>query len=106
MKLYRFEDHGNGDCVTLMCYDFAVVKETELSYQILLPYSNTKRWVRKNGKKKYAHATKEDAMISFKKRKARQIAILKSQLNTAKAAIKLESENVPVYFGLFLNYDE
>jgi hypothetical protein len=90
--LYRYEESLGMTSVQLNLYEFTVIKETELSYQVRIPFSEKKRWIRKNGKKKYACETKEDAMISFKRRKQRQIAILESQLERAKTALKLNSD--------------
>lgn len=46
------------------------------------------KWVSNDGRKRFAYPTKAEAMVNFKKRKERQIKILKSQLSRAEDALR------------------
>lgn len=48
-----------------------------------------RRFVRNEGKKRFAYPTREEAREGFRRRKARQISILKKQLQAAEVAREL-----------------
>ena len=50
------------------------------------------RWVSKTSRRRYAFPTKEEALVSFKARKRRQITILTHQLSQAKEALRKAKE--------------
>lgn len=64
---------------------FAIIKETLKGYW--LDVYTAKKFCLKTGKKRYAYPTINEAIVSFKSRKRRQIRILESQLNGAKQAL-------------------
>lgn len=57
-------------------------------------YAGKKRFVLKGARKQFACPTKEDALISFRARKKRQIRILKHQLRRAELALKSEPDTM------------
>jgi len=65
---------------------FKVVRETPKGKWVESPYSNKHRFIKNEGRKRFAHETKEAALESFKRRKICQIRILKTQLRTAEEA--------------------
>jgi len=52
-------------------------------------YQSKLKFVNMQSKKKYACETKEEALISFKARKNRQIRILNRQIETAKVGLEM-----------------
>ncbi len=64
---------------------FTIIKETPCGYWIEVYM--TKKFVRKDGKKRYAYTTIDGAVAGFYKRKERQIEILQTQLNNARTAL-------------------
>ena len=50
------------------------------------------RWISNEWNKRYATPTKEGAILSFKKRKERQIMLLKAQLSRAEYHLKLHEQ--------------
>ena len=89
---YRLEDRLEGDerssWVKVTCYKLLVVKETPKGVKLVgLQYGHAKpRFVGHGTKKQFACATIEQAVESFKKRKARQARILESQAAGAREA--------------------
>lgn len=62
--LYRYNAEVTGYLdVRVQAEKYSVIKVTEKGYWISV-FSN-KRWVAKEGKKKFAHVTKEEALESF-----------------------------------------
>lgn len=87
-----YEDAGGGERfgasrLELVCYEFELCKETQGGHWIFA--LGEKKWVSKTSKKRYAHASKEEAFNAFKKRKQRQISILSARLSRAEKAFKL-----------------
>lgn len=76
------------------CYKFRVIKHTP--FGVILDTGNH-RFVKNEGKKRYACATREEALESFKARKQRQALILGHQLNGAKKALAIAEvvEHIP-----------
>lgn len=105
MKFYRYSSIRDENGPKLLLEIFELIKETPCGYWIkdrpsVFVFDERKRWVSKTAKKRYAYPTKMEAMISFKMRRLRQIAILKSRLLDAeweldliKEIIKKENEN-------------
>jgi len=94
-KAYRYVDtlysRGDGDFdystyVDVYLLEYDVVKET-LKGIWIQDILGRRRFVNLNSRKKFACLSKEDALISFKARKERQIRILESQLKLAKEAL-------------------
>ena len=94
-KAYRYEDvtYASGDeydvsfrtVVELREYD--VTKTTKHGFWIEGAFF--KRFVKTKARKKFAHLTKEDALISFRARKLRQAFILERQLDRVRHALRI-----------------
>ena len=96
MKFYRYEEVQLFSGVTLTLRVYNLIKETPCGYWIskyscdsIFLQSVRKRWVSKTSRKRFAYPTKEEAMINFKARKRRQIALLTGQLDQAKDALMI-----------------
>lgn len=66
-----------------------------------------KRFVRNDGKKRYAHETREGARIAFIARKQRQVELLKAQLEKAELGYVAAGGSLPIKtrkFRLFEDY--
>ena len=88
--LYRYiENYGFYGEVRVGCVRYNVVKETEKGYWIShISGKKGVKFVRKEGRKIYAHATIDDARTSFIKRKEAQIKILETQISKAQTALQ------------------
>jgi hypothetical protein len=90
MNLYRYEDIvtgyiGSFPIIKVRLSEYYVTKETPKGYHIFsFPF---RTWVSKTAKKRFAYPTKEEALMSFKLRKTRQISILKTHLDQAEQAL-------------------
>ena len=111
-KAYRYEDHlyGSGDgsfedpyrsFVRVELSEYEVVKETPKGYWVAYDsFSGTPRhFVRRDARKHFALLTKEEALESFKKRKERQIRLLKSRLDRAEQALS-QAQRIDVVQGV------
>jgi hypothetical protein len=91
--LYRVVDslqstgEGYPSRVGVSIHSFEIEKETPCGYWI------GSRWVSKTSKKRFAHPTKAEAIISFRKRKERQISILTAQLRQAHEALEISEKD-------------
>lgn len=86
MTLYRMDATQFTDSTRLNMVSYDVIKETPKGYWIdIWP----KKWVSKNGKKRFAYPTQEEAKISFIKRRERQVTILSNQLKNAKLELEM-----------------
>ena len=97
MNFYRHTETSYESGVQLDVKEYKLVRETPKGYWIiddLWDYDEEsvetyKKWVSKTARKRWAYPTKEEALVSFKARKRRQIRILTYQLSEAKTALKL-----------------
>lgn len=91
--LYRYRDCYMTEAIELL--QFKVIRETEASY--LLIDGDQERWVRKNATRSFAYDKKEDAWRNFRKRKEKQLKILKNQIRRVENVLhlirKFESNN-------------
>ncbi len=71
---------------------YPVLKHTRCGCWIALGYGR-KKFINLDARRKWAHASLEDAMKSFTARKKRQITILRHQLLKAEAAVFLKAED-------------
>jgi hypothetical protein len=106
-KFYRYDDHVYADLgVRVHENVFYLVKETPCGYWIRHSWDvngEYKKWMKKGAVRQFACETKEQAMVSFKARKARQISILNAQLQRAHSALNTNIEDaVPKEFPDFL----
>ncbi len=91
MKFYRYQDvlyYSNKVVIEELV--FKLIKETNCGYWITDVWDHNneyKRWMSKTARKRYACPTRDEALISFKARKRKQIKILEQQLNQAKIAL-------------------
>jgi len=85
LKLYRFDDSPWPDSNRLSETFYYVKRETPAGYWVVNGYSyGEEQWVAKNGKKRLAYPTREEAMISYLHRKRFQLNIYNNRLNKAK----------------------
>jgi len=80
--------------------EYGIIKETAKGFWIEGDMTQEKRFVRKEGRKKYASQTKEEALKDFIARRKKQISIFESRLARAKRELEIsqkmtvdESEN-------------
>jgi hypothetical protein len=95
MKFYRYEDdyHINGCQIELR--EFILLRETPCGYWIVPYYiehypdmiEKWKKWIPKSSKKRFAYPTKEEALVSLRARKERQIFYGKTSIARAKLAL-------------------
>lgn len=91
---YRYEvinwtDHK----IQLVLHEFPILRKTPCGIKIE-QWSGKERFIHEFAKKKFAWPTKEEALISFRARKKRQISILKAQLRKAELALTLEPDEM------------
>ena len=79
--LYRYYDQCSEPTA------FPVIKITRAGKRIQLPYSDKTKMVYNTTLRRYAHETKEAALVAFIARKKRQIVILEGNLSDAKMAL-------------------
>lgn len=65
-----------------------------------------RKFVRNDGKKRFAHPTKDEANIAFLYRKRRHIEILMTQLSHAQSVYVLAGGKLPVIPRKFINYED
>lgn len=109
MYLYRYidisygsmidDDHGGGHCwdIRVLLKQFFVYKETPCGYWIGdhgVFSTKYRRWVSKTSRKRFAHASRDDAWTSYLARKDRQIAIYKAKLERAQIARRCSRPDV------------
>lgn len=90
MEFYRYEDTLTTIGLRIDECKFRLVKETPKGYWITYDWdlsNEYKKWVSKNGEKRFAYPTKEEARYSFLRRKEAQVAILNRQLRRAETAL-------------------
>lgn len=80
---------ANTASLKLYCKQYAIIRRTPKGAWIDMGFG-FKKFVKLTAFKRYACSTKEDAWLSFRARKERQIAILSSQLRRARGALKLD----------------
>jgi len=105
MKLYRYYirrrchyDYIARSSCKLVLEEINVIKETKHGYWIE-PLFDSKRkrpfdkiWVSKTARKRYAHLDKKDALVSFMKRKEKQISIVTNMLNSAEQGLMMAQQ--------------
>jgi hypothetical protein len=92
MNLYRYESRVTANGQMIYCDEFRVDRETPKGYWI----EDETRWVSSYAKRRFAYPTRKEAWESFIARKNRQVKILQSQLNRAKALLDAtEIHDVP-----------
>ena len=96
---------GNGE-IEIRLREFKVIKQTPKGVWVIWKagiFSDSyeeKRFILRDARKRYACPTKEEAAVSFRARKKRQICMLKAQLRDAERALAL---NINIWKG-FLKY--
>ena len=102
--LYRCEGEVSDSFMSFISYRIVfkkcfIIKETPCGYWIEDRHY-LKKWVSKDGRKRFAHKTKKEALFAFKKRKEKQIQILESQLHGAKQMLteanKIDLDNIDI----------
>lgn len=99
---YRVNAYESCHEVRIVVEQFVVVKETPQGYWIThtnykdwdkefglaeMKRSKLLKWVSKTSTKRYAYPSLTEAMISFRRRKQRQVMFLRSTLETAQVAL-------------------
>ena len=84
--LFRYQQDDREDRVEVRLREYGVIRPTPSGWWIN-DYGR-RRWVKSTGKKRFAHPTKEEALVAFRARKTRQIGLLKMQLGRAEAALR------------------
>lgn len=82
----------------LELYTFDVIRETPKGYWIN-PYLGGARWVSKTSRKRFAHATQEEALEGFLERKKAHIRHCKSRLKRAQEDLDEGNRYSPNYGG-------
>jgi hypothetical protein len=105
-RLYRYEDiayvSGSDEwdyptsdyTLKVELLEYQVLKRTRKGVWINYKYGGRKRFVLLNARKKFAYATKEEALKSFIARKKSQIKILKDKLDRAERALYIAETTV------------
>jgi hypothetical protein len=94
MKMYRYDTMiYEGGKVQLYLWSMLVLIETKCGVQVQGTSYGKNRFINLSAKKKWAYPTKEEAFEGFKARKRRQIAILESNLEIARASVLLSPDN-------------
>jgi len=98
-RLYRYadvaygsifdEDYSTSYTVKIELLEYEVIKRTKKGVWILSVHGGKDHFVLLNAKKKFAYATKEEALESFLRRKNSQIKILKNKLAQAEMALRI-----------------
>lgn len=70
-------------------HEYGVIKETPKGFWIEGDMTQEKRFVRKEGIKKYAAQTKEEALKDFIARRKKQISIFEARLSRAKIELEI-----------------
>lgn len=91
----EFGDPNPGHNVDLWVKKFRVEKETPKGVWLVGEYGWSRRWVSRTTRKRYAHATLEEAVASFRARKQMQRKILLSQLDDVARWLKLLDQRYP-----------
>jgi hypothetical protein len=80
--------------ISLLFRAFRVIKHTPRG--VWLDVYGMKRFVLKDSLKRYAYPTKAEAAMSYRKRKERQIKLLKAQLHRAQGGLELLLAPTPI----------
>jgi len=86
--LNEYDEHTGPGKVAIELMTFDIIKYTKCGVRID-DYTDKGKFINLNSRKKFACATKEEALESFIHRKERQMVIYKSQLRQATQALEL-----------------
>jgi hypothetical protein len=101
--------------VDIYCNSFRVVSTTPKGKWIVYNWVHPtdeestklyKKFVRNNGKKRYAHETREGAKIAFIARKQRQVELLKAQLEKAEMSYVAAGGTLPIKTRKFRSFED
>lgn len=91
MMYYRFhETRYSGGVMMLLMSTFPVLRQTPAG--VWLDVCGRERFVKVDARKRFACPTEEEALQSFHARKRRQVRILRYQLASAEAALRLQKD--------------
>lgn len=90
--LYRYEGEQDSHWMSFATYKIVlktlqIIKETPKGYWIR-DHVYWKKWVSKDGRKRYAYPTKAEALVNFKLRKEKQRKILKARLDEVEQLLR------------------
>lgn len=98
IKLYRYTDYG----YELRLEQFYVIRET-LKCKVI-NFNGKQKFILNNSVKRFAHESKDAALVSYRARKQRQVMILTTQIDAAKLALQLTenitADSMPPYIRL------
>lgn len=98
---HRFQEtRYSSGVVMLLKSEFPVIKETPTG--VILDVYGVRRFVRRDARKRFACPTVDEALQSYHARKRRQVRILRHQLASAEAALKLCEHGDTMSIGLLL----
>jgi len=94
-KMFHYKDslyssgyyEGSTSHVTVNILNYQVIRVTPKGCWVSDFYGSKPRFVLNQSRKRFAWATKEDALVSFIARKRRQIRIVRAQLGNAENAL-------------------
>lgn len=87
-----FDNEWSESCgydIRLSCFEYRVIKHTPKGVWLLKPYCAGKRFVLKDAKKRFAHPTKREALVSYIARQKRRILILNSQIKDSEMGLRV-----------------
>lgn len=92
MEFYRYELRQYlGDIVHLKLRTYTLIEETPKGYWIGIGTFKFK-WIPKSSRRRYAFPTKEEALISYKKRTSKRIGILKHHISLCNTGLTRADE--------------
>ena len=90
------DEYGYSTYTSVYLEEYDIIKETPKGMWVAYHFGGRKHFVHLGARKKFACLSKEDAIISFRARKERQVRILESQLKHAKMALEKANRLAPV----------
>lgn len=97
--LHRFQESMVTErALILNHYEYPIIRETK--HGAWIDVLGHAKFVRLDARKRFACPTVEEAMESFRRRKQRQVKLLRAQLRMAEAALELKTVD-DVWFEVF-----
>jgi hypothetical protein len=87
-----FDNEWSESCcydIRLSCFEYRVIKHTPKGVWLRQPYCMGEKFVLKDARKRFAHPTKREALISYIARQKRRILILNSQIRDSEMGLRV-----------------
>jgi hypothetical protein len=87
-----FDNEWSESCgydIRLSCFEYQVIRHTPKGVWLKQPYCMGKKFVLKDARKRFAHPTKREALISYIARQKRRILILNSQIKDSEMGLRV-----------------